>query len=169
MSKNFKIPNIRLFVFGTLRRGGKFDFYMEGTSYRGLYYTEGQLMASENNSAYIDFDQKKVATIGELHDINFFCLQRINHLESTWGEFPKAYDLILIPVWSYQDAVCDRFEKPDSLAFCYKRRQVARVESGDWEKRKNVIEEIKRYFHTHKQQELHHQELTEHIVNYLVS
>jgi len=29
---NLKIPNIRLFVFGTLRVGEELDYYMEGSS-----------------------------------------------------------------------------------------------------------------------------------------
>jgi len=55
MFNNLHTPNIRVFVFGTLRKGGRLDFYMEGSKFQGMCYTQGQLMKSEIGSAYIDF------------------------------------------------------------------------------------------------------------------
>ena len=163
LSKN----NIRIFVFGTLREGERLDYYMEGSESQGLYYTEGQLMESENGSAYIDYNAKKVATMGELHFINYYCLRRIDHLESNWGDFPKAYDLILIPIWKYNDHKRISFNKTDAeVAFCYSRRTTRKVLSGDWKKRINVIQEIDRYLKTNKKDILS-KDLIRHINNYI--
>ena len=168
MINNLITPNIPLFVFGTLRVGGRLDYYMEGSTPNGLFYTEGQLMESENGSAYIDFSQTQAATIGELHYINYFCLQRINHLESTWGEFPKAYDLGLIPIWNMVSNEAYEFnEQTQTLALCYKRREAARILSGDWTLRKNPIEEIGRFLSEETDKMLYHSDLIAHMGEYL--
>lgn len=163
--KNF---NICLFVFGTLRSGCRLDYYMEGSAYQGLFYTQGQLMESENGSAYIDFDNKQAATIGELHHINFYCLQRINHLETTWGDFPKAYGIDLVPVWKYnpQQTDFDFNQSKQQLAFCYRMRKARKVARGDWKKRKNIMGEIANFL---KKSETGHSsdELIAHIQSYL--
>ena len=168
MINNMVTPNIPLFVFGTLRVGGRLDYYMEGSSPNGLYYTEGQLMESENGSAYIDFGIKDGATIGELHFINYFCLQRINHLESTWGEFPKAYDLGLIPIWHYVEGEPFDYTKPaTAITLCYKRREAARISSGDWTKRKNPIDEIGRFLSSETEKMIYYSNLVNHMTEYL--
>ena len=70
--------------------------------FKGMCYIQGQLMKSEIGSAYIDFNDKSAYTIGELYLVNFYCLLRINHLESTSGEFPAGYDINPIKVWPYK-------------------------------------------------------------------
>lgn len=145
MINNLKVPNIRLFVFGTLREGERFDYYMEGSLPKGLHCTRGQLMLSENGSAYIDFERQQSKTIGELHLINYFCLKRINHLESTWGEFPKAYDLDLIPVWPCDLPEEEQLGENAIPAFVYKRRAVTPIPGGDWKRKLNVLDEIGRF------------------------
>ena len=147
MEKNLKELKIKIFVFGTLRKEGRLNYYMEGTDYRGLYYTEGQLMKSEIGSAYIDFNLKNVATFGELHYINYPCLQRIDHLESRSGEFPKGYDLDLIPIWKHEgNKVPDFKEENKEYAFFYSRRNdPLQVPSGDWMKRTKPITEISKF------------------------
>ncbi len=168
MINNLNIPSIRLFVFGTLRVGGRLDFYMEGSSPHGIYYTEGQLMESENGSAFIDFSKKNVATIGELHHVNYPCLQRINHLEMSWGEFPKAYDLGLIPVWVYEEGKELNFTKEQSsLAFCYKRRTTSPVPGGDWMNRKAAMNEIGRFLKEETEHPIYHHDLILHMQSYL--
>jgi len=145
MNLNSEFP-IKVFVFGTLRKGGRLDYYMDGSKYTGKYYTEGQLMKSEIGSAYIDFDQKGAATTGELYYMNFAGLLRINHLESTSGEFPKGYDLHLTPVWKLTDDPISFIEENKSFAFVYKRRnKPQKILSGDWVNRTKPIDEIKKY------------------------
>jgi gamma-glutamylcyclotransferase (GGCT)/AIG2-like uncharacterized protein YtfP len=170
MINNLRIPNIRLFVFGTLRVEGKLDYYMEGSSPLGLYYTQGQLMESANGSAYINFEDVGTGTIGELHHVNYYCLQRINHLEITWNEFPKRYDLSLIPVWSYQGQSVETLTYPDetkTMALCYKIREASKVESGDWINRKNVIEAVGNFLKEETVKTLYHNDVTSFVVDYL--
>lgn len=168
METNLKNLNIRIFVFGTLRKGDRLDYYMEGSKSSGIYYTKGQLMESENGSAYIDFNGDDVATIGELHTINYFCLQRIDHLESNWGDFPKAYDLSIIPVWEYNYNSNSSFnEENASLAFCYTRRNARKILSGDWKYRTNVMREIGNYIKSTKNKNITEEDLIGHIQNYL--
>lgn len=167
---NLVIPNIRIFIFGTLRKGGKFDYYMEGSSPLGLYYTKGQLMESTIGSAYINFDSPTGKTIGELHHVNYYCLQRINHLENTSGEFPKGYDLDLIPVWPYDPDSDNNFSEEDRLlAFFYKRRGSTpmAVAGGDWLRKKDTLFEIERILHNETVRTLYHTDVIKHIIQYL--
>jgi gamma-glutamylcyclotransferase (GGCT)/AIG2-like uncharacterized protein YtfP len=171
MINNLLLPNVKIYVFGTLRVGERLDYYMEGSKPMGLYYTEGQLMKSENGNAYIDFDCKKTATIGELHHVNYYCLQRINHLENVSGEFPKGYDLDFLPVWPYKESGNNKFNAEGStMAFFYKRRNnPTKILSGDWTKEKKPIEEIGRYLKNINDREVSSVELVDYMVNYLNS
>ncbi len=168
MVNNLLIPNIRIFVFGTLRAGERLDYYMEGSSPIGLYYTEGQLMKSENGNAYIDFNAKKVATIGELHHVNYYCLQRINHLETASGEFPKGYDLDLLPIWIYHENQPYTFNPElEEIAFFYRRRnEPIKISSDDWTKDKKPLEEIEKFLKSRTDRTLYHNDIIEHIVEY---
>jgi gamma-glutamylcyclotransferase (GGCT)/AIG2-like uncharacterized protein YtfP len=159
---------IKVFVFGTLRKGGRLDYYMDGGIYAGMYYTEGQLMMSEIGSAYIDFEQKGVATYGELYYMNLSGLLRINHLESRSGEFPKGYDLELAPIWKFNNKppVFDESEK--SYAFYYRRRnEPVKINSGDWIKRKKPVKEIKNFLNGHIGQKSDPEELISYMLKYL--
>lgn len=169
MVNNLSTSNIRIFVFGTLRAGGRLDYYMEGTSPMGLYYTRGQLMQSEIGSAYIDFAKTDQATIGEVYNVNFPCLQRVNHLESTSGEFPKGYDLEIIPVWRYNgDDSIDFNEDKKIMAFVYKRRNEPRpIKNGDWINRINPLEEIGRFLRAESNHTLYPEDLITHMMRYM--
>ncbi len=159
---------IKLFVFGTLRKGGRLDYYTDGSIYAGKYYTEGQLMLSETGSAYIDFEVKNTATIGELYYMNFSGLLRIDHLESTSGEFPKGYDLDIAPVWNLTDKPNNFSDKNKSLAFVYKRRNSPlKIHSGDWLKRKNPLSEIKKFISNNNKKAVNPEDLITHIHKYL--
>lgn len=170
MVNNLSTSNVRIFVFGTLRAGGRLDYYMEGTSPLGLYYTRGQLMQSEIGSAYIDFKQRDIATIGEVYHVNFACLKRINHLESTSGEFPKGYDLDMIPVWQYTEGEKKDFnEDKKIMAFFYKRRNEPRpIKSGDWINRVNPIEEIGRYLMEETNHTIYPEDVIAHMTQYML-
>lgn len=131
---NKKQYNIRIFVFGTLRKGERLEFYMDDENYKGLYYTKGQLMKAENGSVYIDFNNEKAVTIGEMYEVNFACLQRINHLEAVSGEFPKGYDLAVLPIWKLNETKGYVFSKKcKTYAFFYQRRnRPFRILNGDY-------------------------------------
>ncbi len=169
MINNLVTPNIRLFVFGTLRVGERLDYYMESSSPMGMFYTRGTLMESAIGSAYINFDDHSGFTIGELHHINLYCLQRVNQLEITWAEFPKGYELTLIPIWEYREGQTEfPFDcQTASFAFCYKRREATRIPHGDWKKRKNVIDEIGRLLKANTIQTLYYNDVMLHIQKYI--
>lgn len=170
MINNFKIPIIRIFVFGTLRVGGRLDYYMEGSTPLGLYYTRGQLMESEYGSAYIDFNNSAAATIGELHQVNYYCLQRIHHLENTSGEFPKRYELDLVSIWPYQQNSEFSFnEDRKAYAFCYRRREDSKVPGGDWLRQKRVIDELGNFLRSASSVTLYHHDVVQYISDYLKS
>ena len=147
MAINLQELNIKIFVFGTLLKGRRLDFYMDGGKYKGKYYSEGQLMKAENGSVYIDFDYKNIATLGELHYVNFHCLQRINHLEAVSGEFPKGYDLALLPIWKLEEEGKYTYNsKNKSYAFFYRRRnRPLKIKDGDYKSDFKPIEEIKKF------------------------
>lgn len=169
MNNNLTSPNIRLFVFGTLRKGGRLDFYMEGSEFKGMYYTQGQLMKSEMGSAYIEFKYDGAHTIGELYNVNFYCLQRINHLESVSGEFPTGYDIDLIPIWPYdKNKPVDFDESKKELALFYRRRsEPVKIMSGDWVNRTTPIREIEKYLVGKRDANLTENNILEHIIDYL--
>jgi len=144
MVNNLTELNIKVFVFGTLRIGERLAFYMDGSNFKGLYYTKGQLMKSELGSVYIDFKYDDAVTLGELHTVNYPCLQRINHLEAVSGEFPKGYDLSVIPVWKLDNSGKFTFDEKDkTLAFFYRRRNdPVKILSGDYTKHLDPISQI---------------------------
>lgn len=169
MSNNLTKDNIRVFVFGTLRKGGRLDFYMEGSKFEGMYYTRGQLMKSEMGSAYINTKYDEVYTIGELYLVNFACLQRINHLESVSGEFPTGYDIDLIPIWPYRSSEDVDFDQSKKeLALYYKRRsEPVKIHSGDWINRTTPIREIEKYLVHNRDKDVTENNIIEHIMDYL--
>jgi len=159
---------IKLFVFGTLRKGGRLDYYMEGSKFTGNYYIRGQLMKSETGSAYINFNKKVAYTIGELYHMNFAGLQRIDHLESTSGEFPKGYDLSIEPVWEIKGDNYNFDQKNKTYAFVYKRRnKPQKIYSGDWIHRPKPLEEIKQFLDNSRFNEITAEDLIKHMKEYL--
>ncbi|MCF6366133.1 MAG: gamma-glutamylcyclotransferase [Bacteroidales bacterium] len=167
MINNVDFP-IKVFVFGTLRKGGRLEYYMNGSIYSGKYYTEGQLMKSEIGSAYIDFNTKNVATMGELYYLDFPGLLRIDHLESTSGEFPKGYDLDLAPIWKYSDSQFTFNSEEENYAFVYKRRnEPIKITSGDWINRPKPIDEIKKFLENNNNKDLGAEGLISHMLHYL--
>ncbi|MCR4559160.1 MAG: gamma-glutamylcyclotransferase [Bacteroidales bacterium] len=152
MINNQKSHIIKIFVFGTLLKGQRFDFYMGGSTYGGKYYTRGQLMMAENGSVYIDVADHTAYTKGEVYYVDYSCLQRINHLESRSGEFPKGYDLTLIPTWSIEKNSDYNFDLDKSeLCFYYRRRnEPIKILGGDYSKHKDPVEEIGVYLGNEK-------------------
>ena len=138
------IPNIRLFVYGTLRQGQQFHFYIKGAEFRGYYYTEGQLMKSEQGSVYIDKAYKGVATIGEVYIVSFYALERINFLEALSGQFPKGYDLDITPIWRLREKGNYSFDSQEvEYAFYYRRKNgPAKILDGDYTSNFEPIEAL---------------------------
>ncbi|PID87945.1 MAG: hypothetical protein CSB06_02450 [Bacteroidia bacterium] len=139
-----QLPPIKIFVFGTLRKGCRLHYYMDGCVDAGIRYTRGQLMMAVNGNAYIDFSVKDAVTVGELYYTDFSGLLRIDHLESASGEFPKGYDLNLIPI--QKDAKITNNEEDIEYAFVYiYRNKDRKITSGDWALRRRPVEEIRQY------------------------
>ncbi len=169
MNNNLTESNIKIFVFGTLRKGGRLDYYMDGSEFKGMYYTEGQLMKSELGSAYINFKYKGVYTLGELYTVNFPCLQRIDHLESLSGEFPTGYDLGIIPIWRYDTNKKPTFDssKKELVLFYRRRDEPEKIISGDWVNRPKPIQEIEKYLTENNNKKLSEDDIIKHIIEYL--
>jgi len=132
--KILKKRTIKIFVYGTLRARERLGFYMEGAKYLGKYYTNGQLMKSENDNVYVDFNREDVYTIGEVYLVSFYCLQRINHLEVLSGTFPKGYDLNVISVWKEnENKIHDFSSNEKELAFYYRWKNCpVKIVTGDF-------------------------------------
>jgi gamma-glutamylcyclotransferase (GGCT)/AIG2-like uncharacterized protein YtfP len=142
---------------------------MEGSKFHGMYYTKGQLMKSEMGSAYIEFKYDDAYTIGELYTVNFYCLQRINHLESVSGEFPTGYDIDLLPIWPYDSKETVDFDQSKKeLALFYRRRsEPVKIHSGDWINRTTPIREIEKYLVGERGKVVSENNILEHIIDYL--
>lgn len=137
---------IKIFVYGTLRKGERLGFYLEGAKYIGKFYTHGQLMKSENDNVYIDFAYNDAVTIGEVYLVTFYCLQRINHLEVLSGTFPKGYELNVIPVWKIIEGENYDFnEKYKELTFFYRWKNCSvKITTGNFSDDFVPIDELER-------------------------
>jgi gamma-glutamylcyclotransferase (GGCT)/AIG2-like uncharacterized protein YtfP len=169
MNSNLTNANIRIFVFGTLRKGDRLDFYMEGSEFQGMYYTRGQLMLSEMGAAYIDFKYQEAYTIGELYKVNYYCLLRIDHLENLSGEFPTGYDIDLLPIWPYDPGKPADFDesKKEIVLFYRRRSEPIKIKCGDWVNRKKAIVEIEKFLKGQGDKIITEKELVRHIMDYL--
>jgi len=169
MNNNLTKANIRIFVFGTLRKGDRLDFYMEGSEFQGMYYTRGQLMLSEMGAAYIDFSFKDAFTIGEFYKVNYYCLLRIDHLENLSGEFPTGYDIDLLPIWPYDPNKPKDFDeaKKEIVLFYRRRSEPKKIPCGDWVNRKKAIVEIEKFLKSESNREIIEDEVINHISGYL--
>jgi len=169
MINNLTEANIPIFVFGTLRKGDRLDFYMESSKFESMCYTQGQLMKSELGSAYIDFKDKVAHTIGELYHVNFYCLLRINHLENVSGEFPTGYEIDLLPIWKYDPNSPVNFDDDKKQYVLFYRRisEPTKIKSGDWLSRKNPIKEIEKFLVSKREVALKDIDIIDHIKGYL--
>ena len=147
MESNFSNQLIRIFVFGTLLKGQRFEFYMDGSKYCGKAYSRGQLMMAENGSVYIDVNDHEAYTLGEVYLVEYSCLKRINHLESRSGEFPKGYDLTMIPTWNLDENPDHKFDLSNcNYCFYYRRRNVpVKISGGDYTKHHDPVDTIGDY------------------------
>lgn len=139
-----QLPLIKIFVYGTLRKEQRLGFYLNQANFLGEYYTEGQLIKGINGNVFIDFSYKNVITVGEVYHVNYYCLQRINHLEVFSGVFPLGYDLNVIPIWKMNDEKQYCFDKSKSeKSFFYKQRNSPiKILTGDYSDDFQPIEEL---------------------------
>lgn len=161
MIDNQKLHIIRIFVFGTLCKGARLSYYMGGSTFKGRYYGRGQLMMAENGSVYIDTDDHQAHTFGEVHLVDYDCLQRINHLESKSGEFPKGYDLAMIPVWNV-DKFQDYKYNPDEAELCFyyrRRNNPVKIMGGDYVSYRDPILELGDFLRAEKSREYTEEEV----------
>lgn len=92
-----------LWVYGTLRGGQRFNYYLMGCSDRvDEYRMNGTLMLTGSGDVFVrkgsaDAEEK---VMGELFHISLVGLMRIFHLENKSGSFPKAYDLDVSEVFN---------------------------------------------------------------------
>ncbi len=147
MENNLNQHLVRIFVFGTLRQGQRFDFYMGGSVFCGKAYARGQLMMAENGSVYIDVTDHDAYTIGEIYLVDFYSLKAINHLETKSGEFPKGYDLTMIPVWDLDKNPDHNFDLDNAeYSFYYRRRnEPIKIIGGDYSAHHDPVEVIGNY------------------------
>ena len=83
-----------LFVYGTLRKGGAFHYYLvDAAELVGSYRIDGTLMCMTSGDVYVHKDGSHHHVVGELYHVSYASLQRIFHLENQSGAFPKAYEL----------------------------------------------------------------------------
>jgi gamma-glutamylcyclotransferase (GGCT)/AIG2-like uncharacterized protein YtfP len=90
-----------VFVYGSLRKQGRFDYYLiDVAEYVGEYRIDGTLMCMTTGDVYVQKDGSNNYTVGELYHVSHASLQRIFHLENASGAFPKAYELSISLVHS---------------------------------------------------------------------
>lgn len=92
--RNISARVFPLFVYGTLRKRGRFHYYLiDVAEYVGAYRIDGTLMCMTSGDVYLKKDGSSNHAVGELYHVSFASLQRIFHLENQSGAFPKAYEL----------------------------------------------------------------------------
>lgn len=92
--KNVSARVFPVFVYGSLRKKGRFHYYLiDVAEYVGEYRIDGTLMCMTSNDVYVQKDGSNNCAVGELYHVSHASLQRIFHLENASGAFPKAYEL----------------------------------------------------------------------------
>ena len=138
---------IPLFVYGTLRNGERFAFYLEEFARKPCTVVDYCLKENPAGDVYItrvDVGDACSKVHGEIYKVSLACLRRINHLENASGSFPKGYEL----------AVLDgRDEKGVAVhALYFRLKQESKiVRSGDY-KRLDLLDFIEKYLATNTAQ-----------------
>lgn len=92
--RNISARVFPLFVYGSLRKGGRFHYYLiDVAEYVGKYRIDGTLMCMTSGDVYVQKGDSNNHAVGELYHVSFASLLRIFHLENQSGAFPKAYEL----------------------------------------------------------------------------
>lgn len=125
-----------LWVYGTLRTGGRYHYYLVDCSAPvGEYRMQGTLMQMVSGDVYLRQDGSGRQTLGELYRVSLAGLWRIFHLENQSGSFPKAYDLAV------SEAI-DVKSGNGSVALWFRRREEEPLGCDDYAKHKTLLERL---------------------------
>lgn len=137
--RNISARVFPVFVYGTLRKKGRLDFYLiDVAEYVGEYRIDGTLMCMTTGDVYVQKDGSNNCTIGELYHVSFASLQRIFHLENASGTFPKAYELSVSLVHSLSNPTVSM----PALWFSLKKE--APANKNDYFSIKPLLEELRK-------------------------
>jgi gamma-glutamylcyclotransferase (GGCT)/AIG2-like uncharacterized protein YtfP len=148
---------VPLFVYGTLRKTGKFSFYLDEfqDTKEIIKIMNYQLMEMEGGDVYID----KVKTghpskgvLGELYHVTLSCLRRIQHLENASGSFPKAYELAIL------EGAVDKDGKPVTALY-FKLKEAKPIMTGDTFERRDIMSCLEKYIDSKPPEKMSDEEL----------
>lgn len=134
-------PILPIWVYGTLRSGMRFNYFLEGCSANvGECQMKGTLMQMENGDVFLRKDVmrgdlEKMA-VGELYRVSIAGLWRIFHLENQSGSFPKAYDLSVSEVFEMGA------DKSIGVALWFRRKEEEPMPHQDISKCKSLPKEL---------------------------
>lgn len=116
---------IPVFIYGTLRKNGKFDYFLDEQEFIGDYkFFNFELMQMAGGDVHIKEASADDFVIGELYNVSLSSLLRIDHLENGSGSFPKEYELCLY--------IHDRHSTSNIKDFFYYRlKKEEKISSGD--------------------------------------
>jgi hypothetical protein len=142
-------PNLPLWVYGTLRSGGRFHFYLVDCSFPvGCYRMAGTLMQMVSGDVFVkkykaeDAQTKPESdrfAMGELYSVSLAGLWRIFHLENQSGTFPKAYDLDVSEVVGAES-------QEKKIALWFRRREEEPLGCQDFSTHKTLLEKLVEFF-----------------------
>lgn len=135
-----KLP---LWVYGTLRTGGRYQYYLVDCSHEvGDYEMRGTLKQMVSGDVFVCKEKpkgkKRQKVMGELHRVNLAGLWRIFHLENQSGTFPKAYDLDVSKIF---DAATGK----KGVALWFRRREEEAMPVQDYIKHKTLLEKLVKF------------------------
>lgn len=131
-----KLP---LWVYGSLRTGGQYHYYLVDCSHEvGGYKMRGTLMQMESGDVFVRKDGSKLKTMGELYRVSCAGLWRIFHLENQSGSFPKAYDLDVSKVFDVKGG-------KGTVALWFRRREEGPLPVQDYNKHRTLLERLVKF------------------------
>lgn len=139
--KNVSARVFPVFVYGSLRKQGRFDYYLiDVAEYVGEYRIDGTLTCTASGDVYVQKDGLNNHTVGELYHVSYASLQRIFHLENASGTFPKAYELSVSLVHSLSTPSVSL----PALWFSLKKEAPANTSDYFQIKTKSLLDELKK-------------------------
>lgn len=128
-----------LWVYGTLREGKRFNYYLDGCSDKvGEYQMEGTLMQMVSGDVFVRKDGSGLMVTGELYRVSLTGLWRIFHLENQSSSFPKAYDLTVSRIFETASGSMD-------VALWFRRRDEEPLPVQDYNKHKTLLENMMKF------------------------
>ncbi len=140
--KGIDKPILPLWVYGTLRTGRRFHYYLVDCSAKvGEYQMDGTLMQMVSGDVFVRKDDLKRKTTGELYRVSLAGLWRIFHLENQSGSFPKAYDLAVSEIF---EAECGSM----GVTLWFRRREEEPLPYQDYNAHKTLLEKLVEFLKT---------------------